>query len=242
MQLDLPHLVLCFNWSLFSLSLKLFCRRGTYQLSDLTVLSLVFVSNLIEFNLFLFQLHFQFVLNLQQFSILSLLKCPSIVFRISSKLFVKLLDTAFNIFVSILLHLFNIWDQLHPRALCFEKLVVFYFSFLLAHLNLLFKRLLDLRDSILLLLLYLNFLVCKLLHNPSFHLFSLDFNVFPGELLMLEKSELFSLLHWTDLFSDSTLSIAGRLLPKCLQFPLERIDDFIDLLFLGPFKRLFYNL
>ena len=219
MQLDLPHLVLRFNWSLFSLSLKLFCRRGTYQLSDLTVLSLVFVSNLIEFNLFLFQLHFQFVLNLQQFSILSLLKCPSIVFRISSKLFVKLLDTALNIFVSILLHLLNIWDQLHPRALCFEKLVVFYFAFLLTHLNLLFKRLLDLRDSILLLLLYLNFLVCKLLHNPSFHLF-----------------------HWTDLFSDSALSIAGHLLPKCLQFPLERIDDFIDLLFLGPFKRLFYNL
>ena len=83
-------------------------------------------------------------------------------------------------------------------------------------------------------LLKLDFIVGESGHEPPFHLFCFQLDVFAGKLFLLEQSEFLLLLQLANLTCDVTFGLRRQLLLDCFDFPLERLVDLVDLLGFGP--------
>ena len=186
MQLGFPQSILSLNGDFLFISDNFLGYRLLNYLATLFIFCPVFTSHLVELGLFLAQLNVQFVLNLKDLAFLMLLQVSLVMIDIGAMLFAQLLEAALKILFCVLLNLGDVSCQLLLCTLDFIKLIILDLSLLLADLDLLVKGLLDVHKAILLLLLHLEPVIIKLIHDPSLHLLRFKLQVFPDKLLLLK--------------------------------------------------------
>ena len=156
-----------------------------HNLATLLIFCPIFTSHLVKISLFLPQLNIQFVLNLKDLTLLMLLQVSLVMVDVGAMLLAELLEPTFEVFLSVLLNLGDISRQLLLLTFNLKELVVLDLALLLADLDLLVKCLLNMHETILLLLLHLELVLIKLIHDPTLHLFCLKLQVLPDKFLLL---------------------------------------------------------
>ena len=114
-----------------------------------------------------------------------LLQVSLVMVDVDAMLLAELLEPAFEVFLCVLLNLGDISRQLLLLTFNLKELVVLDLALLLADLDLFVKCLFHMHETILLLLLHLELVLIKLIHDPTLHLFCLKLQVLPDKFLLL---------------------------------------------------------
>lgn len=158
------------------------------------VFGAVLGAHLIKFGLFLPEGHVEFVLNLKHFAFFLLLQRALVVLDLGPVLLAKLLQSAIDVLLRVLLYLANVRFELLEDTFSFIQLVILDFALLLADLDFLVESGRQMGQALLLLLLHFEFVLIELVHNAAFELLCLELKVFLNELFLLKQSEFFGFL------------------------------------------------
>ena len=135
-----------------------------------------------------------------------------------------------QVFLGVFIDFDDISVELLTCTFSFVKLIILYFSLLLADMDFLVKCFLNVHNSFFLFLLHLHFFFFKLAHDASFHLLCLKLDIFLCEFFLLEQTQLFSFLELANFLGNATFSLCDQLLSECFHFPFKALVNFIYLL------------
>ena len=196
-------------------------------LSAVIIFLAVLLAHLFKFRLFLLQLKTQLILDLHDFGFFVFIEGATMVLYVCPHLLAQLHDSLVDVFVGIFFNHLNVGLVLLVRVFSLKKFVIFNFELLLSNAQFLVKIVLQVNQCVLMFLFQSHFVMFKLRHDFSFKLFSLQFNIFPREFLLLQKPQLFGFLALADILSNSAISLTSQLLPHGVHLPIETLFDLV---------------